>query len=90
MVVRLPGKQKVRSSSLAKEYLFLRSIGIPSRCLVPIMSHNIRHSHCSVCSKDTRSRRLPPGATRGHRATNRVICPLKDMYLVKIIILDKT
>ncbi len=47
MLVRLPGKQKVRGSSPAKEYQFLRSVGIPSRCLVLFMSHSIRHSHHS-------------------------------------------
>ncbi len=45
MVVHLPGKQKLRSSSLAKGYLFHRSVGIPSRCLILGMSHNIKHSH---------------------------------------------
>jgi hypothetical protein len=29
----------------------LRSVGIPSRCLVLVMSHNIRHSH--LLSLDT-------------------------------------
>ena len=42
MVVRLPGDQKVRGSSSTKGYLFLRSVGILSRCLVLVMSHNIR------------------------------------------------
>jgi len=31
LVVRLPGKQKMRGSSPAKGYLFLRSVDIPSR-----------------------------------------------------------
>ncbi len=34
----LPGKKKVRGSSPAKGYLFLCSLGIPSRCLVLVIT----------------------------------------------------
>ncbi len=53
MVVRLSGKQKVRGSSPAKGYLFLRSVGIPSRYLVLVMNHNIKL--LQVCSKHNSS-----------------------------------